>query len=116
VKTPSDVVQRYRGRKQYPTINILAACGFDLKFTYVLSGWEWFVSDSRVLNSALENRIDRLEVPSGKYYLVDSGYQLRHEFLTPYRKIRYHLKEYGVLAPKMRENYSTIDILPFEMQ
>ena len=100
MKAPSDVVQRYRGRKQYPTINVLAACGFDLKFTYVLSGWEGSASDSRVLNSALENRIDRLEVPSGKYYLVDSGYQLRRGFLTPYRKTRYHLKEYEVLAPQ----------------
>jgi len=66
----------------------------------VLSGWEGSASDSRVLNSALENRIDRLEVSNGKHYLVDSGYQLRHGFLTPYRKTRYHLKEYGVLAPQ----------------
>ena len=43
----------------------------------MLSGWEGSTSDSRVLNSALENTIDRLEVPNGKYYLVDLG------FLTP---------------------------------
>jgi hypothetical protein len=29
---------RYRGRKDYPTQNVLAACDFDLKFTYVLAG------------------------------------------------------------------------------
>ena len=29
---------RYRGRKGYPTQNVLAACSFDLKFTYVLPG------------------------------------------------------------------------------
>jgi len=84
VKAPSDVVQRYQGQKQYPTINVLVACGLDLKFTYVLLGWEGSAFDSRVLNSTLENRIDRLEVPSGKYYLVNSGYQLRCGFLTPY--------------------------------
>jgi len=100
VKAPSDVVQGYRGRKQYPTINVLAACSFDLKFIYVLLGWEGSASNLRILNSALENRIDRLEVPDEKYYLVDSGYQLRRGFLTPYRKARYHLKEYGMLSPQ----------------
>ncbi|XP_059593678.1 uncharacterized protein LOC104879861 [Vitis vinifera] len=38
VKVSNDVVQRYRGRKYYPTQNVLAACSFDLKFTYVLPG------------------------------------------------------------------------------
>ena len=42
-------------------------------------------SNSGVLNSVVENRIYRSEVPSRKYYLVDSGYQLRHGFSTPYR-------------------------------
>ncbi|KAM3398238.1 hypothetical protein P3S68_001752 [Capsicum galapagoense] len=29
---------KYRGRKHYPTQNVLALCTFDLKFTYVLAG------------------------------------------------------------------------------
>jgi len=67
----------------------------------VLSSGEGSAFDSRVLNSALENRIDKLEVPNGKYYLVDlGGYQLRHGLLSPYRKTYYHLKEYGMLAPQ----------------
>jgi hypothetical protein len=31
----------------------------------------------------------------GKFYLVDAGYAVRPGFLPPYRKTRYHLKEYG---------------------
>ena len=32
---------------------MLAAISFDLKFTYVLAGWEGSAHDSRVLNDAL---------------------------------------------------------------
>ncbi|XP_057754803.1 uncharacterized protein LOC130974068 [Arachis stenosperma] len=44
---------RFYGRKDHPTQNVLAACGFDMKFTYVLSGWEGIASDSRILKDAL---------------------------------------------------------------
>ena len=30
----------YRGRKHYTSQNVLAVVDFDLKFTYVLAGWE----------------------------------------------------------------------------
>lgn len=55
---------RYRGRKDWPTMNVLAACTPDLKFTYVLAGWEGSASDSRVLRSAL-NRDGKLIIPNG---------------------------------------------------
>ena len=61
-------VSRYRGRKSYPTMNVLAACTFDLKFTYVLPGWEGSASDSRILDSAL-SREDNLNVPQGIKFL-----------------------------------------------
>ncbi|KAJ9562294.1 hypothetical protein OSB04_007454 [Centaurea solstitialis] len=53
VKVSNKDAPRYRGRKGYPTMNVLAACTFDLKFTYVLSGWEGTASDSRILKDAL---------------------------------------------------------------
>ncbi|XP_024027941.1 uncharacterized protein LOC112093522 [Morus notabilis] len=34
---------------------ILAACSFDMKFTYILSGWEGSAHDARVLTDALNN-------------------------------------------------------------
>lgn len=57
---------KYRGRKDYPTQNVLAACSFDLKFTYVLTGWEGTASDSRIVKDAL-SREDRLIIPNGSY-------------------------------------------------
>ena len=40
---------RFRGRKSFPTQNVLAAVDFDLRFTYVLAGWEGSAHDSYVL-------------------------------------------------------------------
>ena len=56
---------RYRGRKGYPTQNVLAAYSFDLKFTYVLPGWEGTASDSRIIKSALI-RNNNLKIPLAK--------------------------------------------------
>ncbi|KAF2299160.1 hypothetical protein GH714_030850 [Hevea brasiliensis] len=94
VKVPKADVSRYRGRKGIPIMNILAVCTFNLRFTYVLSGWEGSASDSRILENAL-TREDKLKVFKGKFYLVDAGYPLRSKFFTPYRSTRYHLKEYS---------------------
>ncbi|KAJ0026344.1 hypothetical protein Pint_07257 [Pistacia integerrima] len=55
---------RYRGRKEYPTMNVLAACTFDLKFTDVLTRWEGTASDSRIIKNAL-TRDYPLHIPTG---------------------------------------------------
>jgi hypothetical protein len=54
----------FRGRKNYTTQNVLAAIDFDLKFTYVLAGWEGSAHDATVLADALA-REDGLRVASG---------------------------------------------------
>jgi hypothetical protein len=54
----------FRGRKNYPTQNILAVVDYDLKFTYVLAGWEGSAHDALILADALE-REDGLRVPAG---------------------------------------------------
>ncbi|KAG6490386.1 hypothetical protein ZIOFF_051682 [Zingiber officinale] len=46
VKVFDEDSPRYRGRKDWPTTNVLVVCSFDLKFTYILSGWEGTASDS----------------------------------------------------------------------
>ena len=66
VKVPNRDAPRYRGRKGYPNINVLAACSFDLKFTYVLTGWEGTASDSRIVKDALK-RDDKLLIPRGNF-------------------------------------------------
>jgi hypothetical protein len=55
--------------------NVLACVNADMTFSYVLAGWEGSAHDARVLN--------------------DAGYALRPWCLTPYRGVRYHLKEFG---------------------
>ncbi|KAK8933590.1 hypothetical protein KSP39_PZI015955 [Platanthera zijinensis] len=85
---------RYRNRKQAITTNVLGVCDRNMKFVYVLPGWEGSSSDSRVLRSALE-RSDRFEVPTGKYYLVDARYTNGQGYLASYRSTRYHLKEWS---------------------
>ncbi|XP_039686926.1 protein ALP1-like [Medicago truncatula] len=99
VKVPTELAPRYRGRKDYPTQNVLAACTFDLKFTYVLVGWEGTASDSRIVKSALTRRYP-LKVPQGKYYLADAGFPLKACLITPYRGERYHLQEYSRNPPQ----------------
>jgi hypothetical protein len=47
----------FKGRKPYTTQNVLAVVDFDLKFTYVLAGWEGSAHDALILADALE-RID----------------------------------------------------------
>jgi hypothetical protein len=54
----------FRGRKHYPTQNVLAAVDFDLKFTYALAGWEGSAHDATILVDALE-REDGLRVQPG---------------------------------------------------
>nr|KAJ0220320.1 hypothetical protein LSAT_V11C200089370 [Lactuca sativa] len=77
IKVPNRDAPIYRGHKGYPMINVLVACSFDLKFTYVLTG---------------------------RYYLVDAG--LSHSTTAPYRGVRYHLKEYSTRAPQnARESF-----------
>ena len=49
---PPKIQGRFCGHKDGTTQNVLAAISFDLKFTYILAGWESSVHDSRVLNDA----------------------------------------------------------------
>ncbi|XP_052732389.1 uncharacterized protein LOC128196196 [Vigna angularis] len=70
-----------------------------MKFTYVLAGWEGTASDSRILKNALD-RDDPLVIPEGKYYLGDAGFMLKSTVLTPYRGVRYHLKEFTRKGPQ----------------
>ncbi|KAH6764108.1 hypothetical protein C2S51_015357 [Perilla frutescens var. frutescens] len=50
--------------------------------------------DSKLLSDALSRR-NGLQVPQGKYFLVDCGFANRRQFLAPLRGVRYHLKDFG---------------------
>jgi hypothetical protein len=87
-----DKAAPFRNRKGTLSQNVMVACDFDLNITFISTGWEGSATDARVLTSAI---INGLQVPSGKFYLVDGGYANTPSFLAPYRGVRYHLKEYG---------------------
>jgi hypothetical protein len=53
VAVPIYMQDRFRGRKHYPTQNVLVVLDFDPKFTYVLARWNGLVQDSFVLQDAL---------------------------------------------------------------
>ncbi|VVA39889.1 PREDICTED: ALP1 [Prunus dulcis] len=96
---------RYRNRKVDISTNVLGVCDPDLKFIYVLSRWEGFKSDSRVLKDALA-RDNSFQVPSDKYYLVDAGYANGLGSLAPDRGTRYYLNEW--IGNNHPENYKEL--------
>ena len=69
---PPEIQGRFRSRKDGTTQNVLAAINFDLKFTYVLAGWEGSAHNSRVLNDAFTR-------PEG-FSIPDVIIQLLHLF------------------------------------
>ncbi|KAL5709696.1 hypothetical protein ACHQM5_020354 [Ranunculus cassubicifolius] len=98
-KVPLEEQGTYRNRKKQISQNVLGACTMDMKFTYVLAGWEGSAADGKVLQSAL-HREDSIPVPVGNYYLVDAGYANAPGFLAPYRGVRYHLNEWKGRTPQ----------------
>ena len=44
---------RFRNRKGTLTQNVLAACDFELRFSYILAGWEGAAHDAHVLSDAI---------------------------------------------------------------
>jgi hypothetical protein len=86
---------RYRNRKGFIGQNVLAACNFAMFFVYILSGWEGSASDSLIYEYAREHDF---AVPVGKFYLADAGFLLCDALITPYRGVRYHLKEWGTIS------------------
>jgi hypothetical protein len=80
-----------RNRKGVLTQNCLATCSFDLRFTYILSGWEGSAHDATLFNDA---HLTDFYIPNGKYYLADAGFASSKTLLVPYRNVRYHLSEW----------------------
>lgn len=82
----------FRNSNGLLTQNVLAASSFDLRFHYVLAGWEGSASDQQVLNAALTRR-NKLQVPQGKYYIVDNKYPNLPGFIAPYHGVSTNSRE-----------------------
>ena len=64
---PVDKQIPFRGRGGKECFqNVMAVCDFNMKFIYVMAGWEGIVHDSRVLNETLRH-------PSNKFPLPPEG-------------------------------------------
>jgi hypothetical protein len=68
-----------------------------MKFVYNLAGLEGLAYDSRVLADA--QVAQGFLTPKGKYWLADAGYGNSEFVLSPYRGVRYHLKEVRCHGP-----------------
>ncbi|KAL0411160.1 UNVERIFIED_CONTAM: hypothetical protein Slati_3705700 [Sesamum latifolium] len=93
VRVPAEDRAHYRTHKGSISVNVLGMCDRDMRFIYVLSRWKGSTADNRVLRDAISRSKD-LKIPRGNYYLVDNGYSNGEGFLSPYRGVHYHLKEW----------------------
>jgi hypothetical protein len=87
---PVSEQRRFRNRHGDLTHNVLSVVDFNINFTYILAGWEGSAHDGRVLNDAISRGF---RAPEGRYFLADAGYANRDFLLSPYRGVRYHLRE-----------------------
>ncbi|KAL8479004.1 hypothetical protein ACS0TY_030774 [Phlomoides rotata] len=107
VHVPAADKERNWNRKGHVTVNVLGVCDTNMRFVYVLTGWEGSAADLRVLRDAV-NRTHGLKVPTGKYYLCDNGYPNCEGFLTPYKGVRYHLSEWSSRRSQNSQEYFNI--------
>jgi hypothetical protein len=87
---PLHLQSPWRSRKGVILQNVLAAVNFHFEFVYVLAGWEGSAHDTCVFNDATSKG---LNIPNKRFFLADAGYGLQPGLMTPYRAVRYHLKE-----------------------
>lgn len=64
VSVTKDMEPSFCGRKTQTTQNVMAVVDFDLRFTYVLAGWEGTTHDALVLRDAIESE-NGLRIPQG---------------------------------------------------
>ena len=102
----------YQNRKNFTSLNVLAACDFDMQFTYILPKWEGSAHDGRVLGDAMNGK--SFTIPKGKYYLGDAGYSNSDSLLVPYKGVRYHLKEQAIAACRPRNAKKTFQSTAFK--
>ncbi|CAL5343796.1 unnamed protein product [Camellia sinensis] len=95
----------------------MAACDFDMCFTFCLLGWEGSAHDTRIFLDAIRNPSFNFSKPQGdEFYFVDVGHPNMKGYLAPYKGERHHLAqfEHGQ-SPKMHKKNSTKHIHHLEV-
>jgi len=81
--------ERFRNRKAWPSTNVLIASEWEMSIGFTYPGAEGAAHDSMVLA-----RSELLQdIREHRYVIADAGYARQPQVLTPYRGVRYHLKE-----------------------
>jgi hypothetical protein len=93
VRVPEARCAAFRNRKGEISQNVLAICTMDMRFMFVLSGWEGSASDAHVFEDAQRKGFTILE---DCYYLANTGYANSDALLVPYKGVQYHLQEWGI--------------------
>ncbi|KAL8461762.1 hypothetical protein ACS0TY_033023 [Phlomoides rotata] len=78
------------------SVNMLGVCDMNMRFVYVLTGWEGFDVDSRVPRDII-NHSNGLRVLTTCVIMV---IQIVMGFLTPYKGVRYNLSEWSSRRPQ----------------
>jgi hypothetical protein len=104
---PKAKANAYRNRKGVTSTNALMACTFDGFFAYAFAGAEGQHCDPKLLQvvrdaffSTLSTVIELHGERIVTYFLVDAIFGLEERLMTPYRGIRYHLKEWEGKQPQ----------------
>lgn len=87
-----DAMARYQNCKGFLSQNVLVACTFDMRFCYVLPGWEGSALDGCVFNDAHRHS---LTIPPGTYFLAGAGFPTCVGLIIPFTCTHYHLKEWA---------------------
>jgi hypothetical protein len=68
VTVPLSEQPKYIGPHGYPSQNIMVVCDFDMRFTFVVTGWPESAHDTRILNDSLLTYAHKfLHPPPGNY-------------------------------------------------
>jgi hypothetical protein len=71
IVVPEEMFTQHLCRKNKTTQNVMAACDFDMFFTFVLAGWARSVHDMRVLDNAIsEPKWKFPKPPRGTHFSV----------------------------------------------
>jgi hypothetical protein len=111
---PKSDSHAYRERKHYTNQNVRVVVDFDMKFIYVLTGWEGLTHDAMILIDILDI-LDGLKILDCMLYLVDAGYAFHPRIISPFRSTRYHLDEfstYKVLPQKFQGTFQSYKLNP----
>ena len=88
-----------RCRKGFTARNVFAVADFDMYYLYCQPGGEGTANDPQILNKLLDDSIFSLK--GNDRILLDAIYRYRDNMLTPYRGVRYHLKEWEMRFRKL---------------